>query len=76
VVRRYYEAGSGWYKRKSQIIIFIVGLILVCAVNADAFTITTASIATPTLRDAVVNATQVLLLSHGNATWLRRTSSR
>lgn len=33
------ERASGWYKRRIQIILFVIAFVLVCAINADSFAI-------------------------------------
>ena len=45
---------SGWYKRRTQTIIFIVGLVVTVAVNADTLTVAESIVQDDALRKAVV----------------------
>jgi len=48
------ERVSGWYKRRTQLIIFVVGLALAVAVNADTLTVVESLVQGDALRKAVV----------------------
>ena len=45
---------SGWYKRRSQIILFFIGLFAAGALNVDTIAVTRSLISDPALRQAVV----------------------
>lgn len=47
---------SGWYKRRTQVILFVVALALVAAINADSFTIGQRLWKDDVLRNAVASA--------------------
>jgi hypothetical protein len=49
---------SGWYKRKSQLAAFIVGLVLAMLLNVDSITLSTTLWREPTLRQAIVAQAQ------------------
>jgi len=49
---------SGWYKRRSQIIILVIGLFVAIAVNADSITIAKRLSTDKALRDSVVAAAE------------------
>ena len=51
----YMERVGGWYKRKTQVIVLVLGLALAALLNADSLTIANALLANPTLRASVVN---------------------
>jgi hypothetical protein len=48
------ERVSGWYKRRTQMIIFAVGLALTAAVNADTLTVVESLVQDDSLRKAIV----------------------
>lgn len=54
------ERVSGWYKRKTQIISLIVGLLVAIAANADSIAITNALLRDAALRDAIVASAEQL----------------
>src|SRR5439155_2686832 len=45
---------SGWYKRRTQTIIFVVGFVLTVAVNADTLTVAESLVQDDALRKAVI----------------------
>jgi hypothetical protein len=49
---------SGWYKRRTQAILILIGIIAAAAINADSISIGKALIRDPTLRDSVAKATE------------------
>ena len=49
----YMERVSGWYKRKTQVIVLVLGLALAALLNADSLTIANALLANPALRESV-----------------------
>ncbi|HEY6804381.1 MAG TPA: hypothetical protein VI306_12455 [Pyrinomonadaceae bacterium] len=49
---------SGWYKRRSQVIVFIIGTFVAIGVNADSVLIARRLSADKSLRDSVVSAAQ------------------
>jgi hypothetical protein len=49
---------SGWYKRRSQIIIFILGLLVAIAINADSVTLVRKLSTDKTMRDSLVAAAE------------------
>ena len=50
----YMERVGGWYKRKTQVIVLVLGLALAALLNVDSLTIANTLIANPTLRESVV----------------------
>jgi hypothetical protein len=50
---QYMERVSGWYKRRTQVILLVLGLILAIVLNADSLTMANALLANPTLRESV-----------------------
>src|ERR1051326_4205668 len=52
------ERVSGWYKRKVQLIILLIGLVLSAAINADSIGIAQALSTNPALRAGVVAAAE------------------
>lgn len=49
---------SGWYKRRSQLIVFIIGLIIAFAVNADSVLIAKRLASDKSLRESLTNAAE------------------
>ena len=49
---------SGWYKRRTQAILFVLGLVAAVALNIDAINVTKALVDDKSLRDAVVAEAQ------------------
>ncbi len=58
-IERWFDDGmdrvSGWYKRKTQTIIFLVGLLVGVALNADTFAIAENLARDKTMRDAIAS---------------------
>jgi hypothetical protein len=50
---------SGWYKRRAQILLFMIGVIVVAVTNADSLTIASTLWSNSTLREAVSAEAQV-----------------
>ena len=57
---------SGWYKRKTQGILLVLGLIIAIAFNADAIMLARSFWADPSLRAGVVAAAQQYVKDHPN----------
>lgn len=49
---------SGWYKRRSQLIVFVIGLLIAFAVNADSVLIAKRLAADKSLRESLTNAAE------------------
>jgi hypothetical protein len=49
------ERVSGWYKRYTRLVLFVIGIVLVIAVNADTVNVATFLWRDPQLRAAVAN---------------------
>ena len=49
---------SGWYKRKAQLVAFIIGLLLAILLNVDSIVVATSLWREPTLRQAIVAQAQ------------------
>jgi hypothetical protein len=49
---------SGWYKRRVQVILVVIGLVIAIAINADTITIGDTLSHDPALRESLVNAAQ------------------
>jgi len=58
---------TGWYKRYVQLIIFIMGLIIVVALNVDTVSIVTGLSNSTALRSAIVSAAQGSANAQSNA---------
>lgn len=56
---------SGWYKRRTQLILFLIGLTLAVVLNVDAVTIAQRLQSNKVLRDALVEKAQVTIRSSG-----------
>jgi hypothetical protein len=57
------ERVSGWYKRKTQVILFVVGAIVVVWANANVIRYAEALLINPTARAAVVSAAEAAVAS-------------
>jgi hypothetical protein len=58
---------SGWYKRRSQIIVLVIGLIVAIAVNADSLAITKRLWTDRALRESLVSAADAYAKANANA---------
>ncbi|HEX6746309.1 MAG TPA: hypothetical protein VF092_03260 [Longimicrobium sp.] len=67
---------SGWYKRRTQSILFFVGLGVTVVMNVNSIGIATALIRSPALRDAVVAQAQTLAADTALAQRLAADTSR
>jgi hypothetical protein len=59
---------AGWYKRKSQIIVLILGIVIAIAVNADTIAIIKSLSTDAALREALVSIAQEYARSEGDPT--------
>ena len=55
---------AGWYKRKVQLILIVLGLLLTIATNTDTIVVTKAMISSPALRASTVEAAQNYIRTH------------
>ena len=68
-LEQYYDATmdrvSGWYKRRTQLILFIIGLLMAASLNIDAITIAWRLNNDPALRAAAVSAAEKVTADSG-----------
>jgi len=58
---------SGWYKRRSQVFVFIIGLVAAIALNADSVLVAKRLSTDRALRDSLLSAAQEYAKAHANA---------
>jgi hypothetical protein len=69
------DRASGWYKRRVQLILFVIAIVLVAAINADSFAIGQRLWKDPALRAATVaNATKIV--TAGQAQCVKQTKDQ
>ncbi len=51
---------SGWYKRRTQVVLFCIGLVMAVLLNLDALTVTARLNSNPALRESVVSKAESL----------------